>query len=162
MEKVLSFSELTMEQQSFAGGKGGALAQLYRAGYPVPDGFVILPNAFEGDELTPAVWARAKTHISRLRNGRDTAFAVRSSTLSEDSAQASYAGEFETVLDVHTDDEIRAAIHTVRRSRHSESVRVYSQARGLDEIHEVAVVVQQMVRADISGVLFTADPVTGG
>jgi pyruvate,water dikinase len=81
--------------------------------------------------------------------------------LGEDSAQASFAGEFETVLNVRAEEDIREAIHIVRRSRLNERARAYSQAKGIDVEHEVAVVVQRMVRADISGVLFTADPVTG-
>jgi pyruvate,water dikinase len=56
---------------------------------------------------------------------------------------------------------VREAIHTVRRSRHSERVQAYSQAKGIEPLHDMAVVVQRLVRADISGVLFTADPVTG-
>jgi pyruvate,water dikinase len=57
MEKVLSFNELTSEQQALAGGKGGTLSRLYQAHYPVPEGFVILPAAFVGDELTGEAWA---------------------------------------------------------------------------------------------------------
>jgi phosphohistidine swiveling domain-containing protein len=159
---VRSFDELTQEQQTPAGGKGGTLARLYQAGYPVPAGFVILPAAFAGDELTADAWTQVQQRLQRMRqNGHGGAFAVRSSALSEDSAFASFAGEFETVLDVHTDDMVRAAIHAVRRSRHSERVRAYSRAQGIDEAHDMAVVVQQLVRADISGVLFTANPVTG-
>jgi hypothetical protein len=44
-----SFSELTPKEQVYAGGKGGSLAKLVQAGYPVPDGFVILPAAFDQD-----------------------------------------------------------------------------------------------------------------
>ena len=161
-EMVRSFSELTTDQQSLAGGKGGTLAKLYQAGYPVPDGFVILPTAFAGDELTTEAWAQVQARLARMRKtDQGIAFAVRSSAMSEDAAFASFAGEFETVLDVHTDEMIREAIHTVRRSRHSERVRAYSEAKGLDTVHDMAVVVQQLVRADISGVLFTAEPVTG-
>jgi hypothetical protein len=77
---VLSFSELTPEQQPLAGGKGGSLARLHQAGYPVPDGFVILPAAFADEELTPEAWAQAQTHLARLREAHpDAAFAVRSS-----------------------------------------------------------------------------------
>ena len=161
-DMVRSFDALTAEQQSFAGGKGGALARLYQAGYPVPDGFVILPTAFFDDDLTPEAWAQVQAHLYRLR-GTDgqTTFAVRSSAMSEDSAQASFAGEFETVLNVHTDEEIRQAIHTVYHSRQSERVRAYSQAKGMSAAHEVAVVVQRLVRAESAGVLFTANPVTG-
>ena len=158
---VCAFSELTAEQQASAGGKGGTLAWLYQAGYPVPDGFVILPSAFDGDELDPEAWAQVQAHLARMRRGDDTAFAVRSSALSEDSAQASFAGEFETVLDARTDEDIREAIRTVRGSRHSARVRAYSQAHGMDAAHEMAVVVQRLVWADVSGVLFTADPVIG-
>jgi len=169
-EMIRSFSELTAEQQSLGGGKGGTLARLYQAGYPVPDGFVILPTAFapstssghRGDELKPEAWAQVQARLARMRKGdSETAFAVRSSAMGEDAAQASFAGEFETVLDVHSDEMIREAIRTVRRSRESERVRAYSEAKGLDAVHDMAVVVQQLVRADISGVLFTADPVSG-
>ncbi|MFC2037634.1 hypothetical protein ACFLYD_06685, partial [Chloroflexota bacterium] len=41
---IRSFEELSTEQQPQAGGKGGSLARLYQAGYPVPDGFTILPG----------------------------------------------------------------------------------------------------------------------
>jgi phosphohistidine swiveling domain-containing protein len=161
-EMIRSFRELTAEQRPLAGGKGGTLAQLRQAGYPVPDGFVILPAAFVGDELKAKAWTQVQTHLARLRKADEkTAFAVRSSALSEDSAFASFAGEFETVLDVHSDEMIREAIHTVRRSRHTERVRAYSEAKGIDAVHEIAVVVQQLIRSEVSGVLFTAEPVSG-
>jgi phosphohistidine swiveling domain-containing protein len=163
MHKMIrTFDELTTEQGPSAGGKGSTLSRLYQAGYPVPEGFVILPAAFAGDELLPEAWTQVQAYIHRMRGkGESSAFAVRSSALCEDSAQASFAGEFETVLDVHSDEVIREAIHTVRRSRLSQRVQTYSQMRDMDTVHEVAVVVQRMVHADISGVLFTADPVTG-
>jgi phosphohistidine swiveling domain-containing protein len=167
-DMVKSFDELTAEQQAHAGGKGGSLARLYQAGYPVPDGFVILPAAFVDDELAPEAWTQVQVHLNRLRGTdgqadtrRPIPFAVRSSAMSEDSAQASFAGEFETVLNVRTDEEIRTAIHTVYHSRQNERVQAYSQAKGLSATHEVAVVVQQLVPAQSSGVLFTANPVTG-
>ena len=161
-EKVKSFAKLEQEERGSAGGKGGTLAHLYQKGYPVPDGFVIMPDAFIGDELSRDGWQQVQNHLARSRNGSNTAsFAVRSSALSEDSAQASFAGEFETVLDVHSDEMVREAIYSVRRSRLSERVQAYSQAKGMDLAHEIAVVVQRLVRAEISGILFTADPVTG-
>jgi len=168
------FRELKGEQRLSAGGKGGTLARLYQAGYPVPAGFVILPTAFADEELLPEAWEQAQVHLHHMcGNDTGTLLAVRSSalpqagrahaTVSEDSAQASFAGEFETVLDVAADEtlRVREAIHTVRRSRRSQRVQAYSQAQGFDAEYEMAVVVQKMVQADISGVLFTADPVTG-
>jgi hypothetical protein len=172
---ICFFRDLTTEQAALAGGKGSALARLFQAGYPVPNG--VLTAAFEGaqgsspaqdspvptaDTLKPAAWEQVRAALSKLRAGRgDASFAVRSSALSEDSAQASFAGAFETVLDVRDDDGIRRAIEAVRRSRHAGRVEAYSRAQGLTTAHEVAVIVQELAPADLSGVLFTADPVTG-
>lgn len=159
---VCTFGEITPAQVASVGGKGGTLARLHQAGHPVPDGFVILPAAFSGEELLPEAWAQVAAHLGRMRRvDRGISFAVRSSALNEDSAQASFAGEFETVLDARTDEEIRQAILAVRGSRRSERVQAYSRAQGMDASHEVAVVVQRLIRADLAGVLFTADPVTG-
>lgn len=159
---ICAFEELTPEQLSSAGGKGGTLARLYRTGYPVPNGFVVLPGAFTGEEMSPEAWTHVQRRLALLREGApEAAFAVRSSALAEDSVLASFAGEYETVLDVRGDEAVRSAIRAVRQSRHSERVRAYIQALGLDTDHEMAVIVQRLVRADISGVLFTADPVTG-
>jgi pyruvate,water dikinase len=160
---VKRFDELGPEQDASAGGKGSALAHLYQAGYPVPDGFIILPEAFHEDDLSAEAWSLVERFLQQMRRGANgqSAFAVRSSALSEDAADSSFAGEFETVLDVRTDDALRAAIETVRHSRHSQRVQSYSRAKGIDTEHDMAIVVQSLVRADISGVLFTADPVSG-
>jgi phosphohistidine swiveling domain-containing protein len=153
-------SELSAEYLPLAGGKGRTLAQLSRRHYPVPRGFVILPAEFDADELKPEAWEQTRAYLAQLRD-RGMTFAVRSSALGEDSPQASFAGTFETVLDVGTDEAIQAAIEVVRRSRHDPRVQAYSRAQGLEENYEVAVIVQQFIRADFAGVLFTADPITG-
>ena len=52
MNTIQTLGELSSEEQLSAGGKGATLAQLLQAGYPVPNGFIILPAAFaaaEGD-----------------------------------------------------------------------------------------------------------------
>lgn len=159
---VCLFKELRIEQNYLAGGKAGTLAQLLQKGYPVPQGFVIMPMAFQKDGLIPEAWSQVQAYLKQIRQGGgESSFAVRSSALAEDSALASFAGQFDTVLGVSTDNEIQEAIRTVRKSRHSKEVRAYSEAKGINESHDMAVVIQQMVKADISGVLFTADPVTG-
>jgi pyruvate,water dikinase len=159
---VKSFKELTPELQAFAGGKGGMLARMFQGGYPVPEGFVVLPSAFQGEKLIKEAWNEILVFLNAIRKNNEGAlFAVRSSALSEDSAQASFAGEFETVLNVKTDEKVREAIYTVFRSRQSERVKVYSSLQGIDLSHQIAVVVQLMVPSEISGVLFTANPITG-
>jgi pyruvate,water dikinase len=159
---VKSFNELTPELQVFAGGKGGMLARMLQDGYPVPEGFVVLPSAFHEEKLHKKAWDEILIFLNEIRkNNKGALFAVRSSALSEDSAQASFAGEFETVLNVGKDNEIQEAIYTVFRSRQSERVKAYSSVQGIDLNHQIAVVVQLMVASEISGVLFTGDPITG-
>lgn len=159
---VKSFQELTPELQRFAGGKGGMLARMFQDGYPVPEGFVIMPSAFLGEKLNEKAWDEIQVFLNAIRKNKESVrFAVRSSALSEDSAQASFAGEFVTVLNVGTDQEIQGAIDTVFGSRQSERVKVYSDVQGIEGSHQIAVVVQLMVPSEISGVLFTADPITG-
>lgn len=160
MEKVQSFSEINNVTTLLAGGKGAVLAKLYQSGYPVPDGFIILTTAFDEKGITEDAWNQVKTHLSRIKNG-NKAFAVRSSALSEDSGETSFAGEFETVLGVRSEEEILGAIDSVWRSRASERVQTYSEIHGLDSEHEIAVIVQSLVDSEMAGVLFTVDPVTG-
>lgn len=162
-EIVKAFDALAPADWSLAGGKGSTLARLLQAGYRVPAGFVILASAFGADgELSQAVRQQITAHLQTLRGDTpDAPVAVRSSALAEDSAQSSFAGEFESVLNVRTDGELWAAIDRVYRSAHSDRVRAYSAAHGLDAVHRIAVVVQRMVPAELAGVLFTADPVSG-
>ncbi|WP_238900129.1 PEP/pyruvate-binding domain-containing protein [Clostridium sp. YIM B02500] len=162
LDMIKSFKELTPELQSLAGGKGCMLSKMFQAGYPVPDGFVILPSAFKENSLNEDAWNKIKHYLKEIRKYNESVlFAVRSSALSEDSAQASFAGEFETVLNVKTDEEIQSAIYEVFSSRESERVKAYSSVQGMDQSHQIAVVIQIMIQSEISGVLFTADPITG-
>lgn len=162
LDMIKSFKELTPELQSLAGGKGCMLSKMFQSGYPVPDGFVILPSAFKENSLNEDAWNKIKHYLKEIRNDNESVlFAVRSSALSEDSAQASFAGEFETVLNVKTDEEIQRAIYEVFSSRESERVKAYSSVQGMDQSHQIAVVIQIMIQSEISGVLFTADPITG-
>ncbi len=159
---VKSFKELTPDTSQFAGGKGGMLAKMYQAGYPVPEGFIVLPSAFEGEKLNSKAWDEIHALVDGIRErNKDALFAIRSSALSEDSAQASFAGEFETVLNVKMDNEIQKAIYTVFKSRESERVKAYSSVQGMEQSHQIAIVIMLMVQSEISGVLFTADPITG-
>lgn len=161
-DMVKGFKELSTELQPFAGGKGAMLSKMFQDGYPVPDGFVILPWAFQDEKLNDEAWNEIKTNLSRIRGKcKDVSFAVRSSALSEDSANASFAGEFETVLNVISDENIFGAINEVFKSKYSERVKAYSTVQGIEQDHQIAVVVQLMVQSEISGVLFTADPITG-
>ena len=157
---IIEFADdLDMEQ---LGGKGGTLAALFQQKFPVPDGFIIPPAAFIGDELTTDSWVDVKAgYRALLERSGHSLVAVRSSALHEDSANASFAGEFDSVLNVADEDELADAISRVYRSRSSDRVKVYSRNTSSDQMQEMAVVVQVMIESDVSGILFTVDPVTG-
>lgn len=156
------FDELPPEAGPKVGGKGSVLARLYQRRYPVPNGFVITVDAFSEDDLKPEAWVQVQASLARMRQRiPGLIFCIRSSALSEDSAQASFAGEFESVLNVESDADILSAIRTVRVSAKSERVQAYLQAQGINTFQPVAVVVQEFIRADYAGVIFTADPVSG-
>ena len=89
------------------GGKAFVLARLRRAGVPVPDGFVLT-----ADEAIDGAGENALRAAAARLGG--TA-AVRSSAVLEDTAEASFAGQYVTLLDVKADG-VRAAVDLVRRS----------------------------------------------
>ena len=81
-------------------------------------------------------------------------FAVRSSANVEDGSELSFAGQFETFLNVPR-DEVPSKIRSIIESVNSGNVNAY--ADGLKDV-KMNVIVQDMVDSDISGVLFTANP----
>lgn len=162
MNPVRSFAELRPEEWRAAGGKGAALARLVQAGLPVPEGFVLLPSSFDENGLRAEAWEEVRRRLAALRvTERAAAVAVRSSGGGEDSANASFAGGFTSVLGVRDDEEVRGAIERVYASRQNERAAIYSKARGLEAEARFAVVVQRLVDAIASGIMFTANPVTG-
>jgi pyruvate,water dikinase len=94
--------------------------------------------------------------------GVERSFAVRSSATVEDAAGMSFAGQFESILNVRGADALLAAIKTCWLSLFSERALVYlARQRVPAEKVRMAVLVQEMVAAGHAGVVFIADPVTG-
>jgi len=87
-------------------------------------------------------------------------FAVRSSGVDEDLPGASYAGQYETVLNVAAED-VPAAVRHCWASAFSDRVRAYRQAKGSAGQAAMAVLILPMVQADAAGVAFSADPISG-
>ncbi|WP_329437158.1 phosphoenolpyruvate synthase [Streptomyces sp. NBC_01280] len=94
--------------------------------------------------------------------GDQTAYAVRSSATAEDLPTASFAGQQDTYLNVIGPTEILQHVSRCWASLFTERAVTYRQRNGIDHrsVH-MAVVVQRMVFPHASGILFTADPVTG-
>lgn len=88
--------------------------------------------------------------------------AVRSSATTEDRPDFSFAGQQESYLDILNQDAFMAAVRACWASAWSARALAYRHRVGVDNANvAVAVVVQCMVDAHVSGVLFTANPVTG-
>lgn len=94
--------------------------------------------------------------------GRDKAFAVRSSATAEDLPTASFAGQQDTFLNVRGETALLEAIRQCFISLFTERAILYrSKNQFGHQSIALSVVVQQMVYPDVSGILFTADPVSG-
>lgn len=93
--------------------------------------------------------------------GENVTVAVRSSAVSEDRASASFAGMHETYTNVSGEGDLLRRIQDCWASAYGQRVLAYRRAQKMDEEPAIAVVVQEMVAADRSGVLFTEDPASG-
>lgn len=94
--------------------------------------------------------------------GRDYAYAVRSSATAEDLPGASFAGQQDTYLNIQGIDAIVDHVRKCWASLFSDRAIVYRSRNGFDHKKVLlAVVVQQMVFPEVSGIMFTADPING-
>ena len=91
-----------------------------------------------------------------LSFSKEELFAVRSSFSGEDGKEYSYAGQFTTILSVKR-DEIKNAVDTVL-SDAKEQMKKYQKAHSIQESGKMHVIIQEMVTAEVSGVLFTVNP----
>jgi pyruvate, water dikinase len=178
MTEVFWFADERCLDVGCAGGKGASLARMTAEGLPVPAGFVVpswaLEEAVDGERLRALARAGdyAGAHVLVVRAEPagcevDEAYAqlgagrvaVRSSACAEHSETASYAGQQETFLNVEGAGEVRRRIVECWASFFSDRALFYRERKGsLDDLR-MAVVVQQMVAPEKSGVLFTVDPV---
>jgi pyruvate,water dikinase len=165
---VVGLAEEGAADPAMSGRKAATLAALAARGFPVPPGFVVTTAACErilatvdaaAEDLARAefpgdVWAGIVSGMRQLGGG---AVAVRSSATAEDLPDASYAGQYETVLGVSGPDEVAQAVRRCLASARSARVRAYSGSHR----DPMAVLVQRLVPAQAAGVVFTANPVTG-
>ena len=170
MRFIKHFSEIDETDLTHVGGKGLNLGKLTRAGFRVPQGFCVTTDAYRfsvqdlseqnandiKDLVLPTDLIIA-VHTAREKL-QTTTVAVRSSATAEDLAEASFAGQQDTFLNV-TSDELLDALKACWVSLWSERAIAYRQTQGIaDEGLAMAVVIQEMCEADVSGVLFTVSP----
>ena len=146
---ILTLTQITNQP---VGGKAKGLAELTRMGLNVPPAFVIpaaKANDFPDD---------LEAQYQAIGGGK---VAVRSSAIGEDGDESSFAGQYETILNVEGINQLRDAINRCIGSLSSEHADAYkTEHADLGEV-DMCVVIQRMVNARAAGVLFTADPVSG-
>ncbi len=149
------------------GGKAASLAALAEGALPIPGWFVVQPAACnltakgKPPRKPPAPVVREiEIALAELCPDGEPV-AVRSSAADEDSTEHSFAGQLESYLFVEHAD-VPARVGDVWRSGFSERVRSYRREAGLGDIDRApAVLVQRMIDAEVSGIAFSADPVSG-
>lgn len=146
---------------SLVGSKAAVLSRLVHDGFAVPEGIVLTTAAFRSaasalsDGRLPLEVEHALEEI--VAELPDATLAVRSSSVAEDRADASFAGQYESVLGVRGLPSLRQAVLRCWAGAFDARIGAY----GGQASAPLAVLVQRQVNADAAGVAFTADPVTG-
>ncbi|QUQ66491.1 PEP/pyruvate-binding domain-containing protein [Kutzneria sp. CA-103260] len=173
---TLDFTHIDAAMLAVVGGKAANLGELTGAGLPVPPGFCVTTEAYRrvaagvpldrvrevllGTEIPADIADEIRAGYFAL--GADAPVAVRSSATAEDLPFASFAGQQDTYLNVVGADAVLDAVRRCWASLWTDRAIAYRDSNGIDHSTvELAVVVQLMVDAEVAGVLFTANPVTG-
>jgi pyruvate,water dikinase len=140
------------------GAKAAQLAEAVRAGLPVPRGVALPVGLVDAVAAGDVVAVR---EVEQATAGLRRPLAVRSSAVGEDSADASFAGQHLTCLNVASPAALVEAVRRIAASVRSESALAYRRRLGIAGDPRIGVVVQELVLADRAGVLFSCNPVTG-
>ncbi|MCP5067199.1 MAG: hypothetical protein GY946_11590 [bacterium] len=150
--RILDLASVDPAKEIGFGGKAAGLARLIAAGARVPAGFAIEATVANPDEWNDD---ERQSLLSKSRRLLPDLLAVRSSALGEDGSEQSFAGLFESILEVGDEQALISAAGCCIASGASERVRAYTKS---EATVPVGVVVQRLVRARAAGVVFTRDP----
>lgn len=198
MKNIYWFRELSKDSLPMVGGKGANLGEMYNAGFPIPDGFVVSSGAYfkfiyhngidkvikeetEGldvedtDQLNRASMT-IKNAILRgeipedIRRdiinaysqlGAEPYVAVRSSATAEDLPTASFAGQQATFLNISGALDVVQAVKECWASLFEPRAIYYRTQNNFDHLKVgLAAIVQLMVESEVSGIMFTVEPVS--
>lgn len=189
MKYVRLLQELTREDLSLAGGKGANLGELVLAGMKVPQGFVLTVEGYRRcitkvhlpkinvndlptlDEVTSKIQMEIE-HVDlphevtievleAYRRMGSPKVAVRSSATAGDLPCASFAGQQETYLNIQEESAVLDAIKKCWASLWAPRAVQYRSLQGFGESEvALAVVIQEMAPHEVSGVVFTVNPLS--
>lgn len=194
------FKDLDKHDVPLVGGKGANLGEMAKAGFPVPDGFVVTINAYDSflkkndiatkiyqtlettDVNDPVQLDSASRRIQKLIKESEfpqevsweitsaykklsgfmkkTLVAVRSSATAEDVGATSFAGQQSSYLNVKGDANLLVKVRECWASLFTPRSIFYRVENKIKhEDVKIAVVVMKMVQSEVSGVMFSIDPV---
>lgn len=155
---IYAFNDRSIDY-SVCGGKGASLAKLSQAGFPVPKGFVVPADIYLEYEKFGTISEEIEQEILLMFDELGLSrVAVRSSAVAEDSADNSFAGQLETFLNKDREQLIESILDCYKGTE-SERYRSYTAKNNID-YNPVAVVVQEMIPSEVSGVAFSKNPVS--
>src|SRR3954449_12473429 len=146
------------DQHDVFGSKAVGLGEATRGGLPVPPGVAL------SGPIVEAVASGEPKAIKKVAKSVRTLpgpFAVRSSAVGEDGADASFAGQHVTLLNVPSADDLTDAVREIWWSANSDSAITYRQRTDLFVRPSVGVVVQTLLDPEVAGVMFTQNPING-
>ncbi|MGE7602650.1 PEP/pyruvate-binding domain-containing protein [Peribacillus sp. NPDC097675] len=168
------------------GSKALHLANVINEGVNIPNGFVLKANALKTfmnehslhaqvhkeefidvfmeaplpKDLEKEVLASYEK-LKELTGSVDLSVAVRSSSSAEDLEDASFAGQYETILNVCDEEQLLYAVKQCWASLFSDRVREYAAQKDISlDAFPMGILIQQMVFPDVSGVIFSLNPIT--
>ena len=143
---------------SVFGSKAVGLGEAARGGLPLPPGVALSGSIVEA---VASGEGKAIKKVAKCVRPLPTPLAVRSSAVDEDGAEASFAGQHLTLLNVLTPDDVTGALREIWWSANSDSAITYRQRVGLFQRPSVGVVIQSLLDPEIAGVMFTQNPING-
>jgi phosphoenolpyruvate synthase/pyruvate phosphate dikinase len=178
---LINLDSVDRSDLDLVGGKGANLGELRKIdGINVPGGFCVTTDAYKEifqnnkelqDLITRSDFSKVRAMIGStpipenikeeiVQQLDNSLYAVRSSATAEDLPTASFAGQQDTYLNINGKESVLMHISKCWASLFTERAVAYRNQNGFDH-HKayLSVVVQKMVSPQVSGILFTADPV---
>ena len=145
-----------------SGSKARNLSILQKMGLKIPKTYVIPFEAFENYKVNREYGINNVMKCLERILDENKRYSIRSSANIEDSSLFSFAGQFETQLNCENLKDIENAIERTWISAHGDKPTTYKSNLGHSDVKlKMAVIIQEMVEPEFSGVVFTKNPLTG-
>lgn len=188
---IIDLSEVKTDMLNKIGGKALQLGLLMEKGINIPHGFVICTAFYERfvqrngidkvicealkekqckntskriqQSFSQGTFSKDEIDLlQELFHKQEKPFAIRSSSILEDMKDFSFAGQYDSYLNIHTFDLFLEAIVKTWASLWNTRAITYRRQQGLEEKNiRHAVLVQHLIKGEKSGIAFSANPITG-